>query len=82
MIGLRDNQLKGLGVLLKDFFSHHLESFDGNGDHIRTKNWLNDVEELLATLGCMNQQKVAYATYKLTREAERWWQDNKVVLCH
>jgi hypothetical protein len=23
---------------------------------------------------------VAYATYKLTREAKRWWQDKKVVL--
>jgi hypothetical protein len=40
---------------------------------------LNDVEELLATLGCTNEQKVAYAAYKLTGEAKRWWQDKKVV---
>jgi hypothetical protein len=38
------------------------------------------VEELLATFGCMNEQKVAYATYKLTGKAKRWWQDKKVVL--
>jgi hypothetical protein len=38
------------------------------------------VEELLATLGCTNEQKVAYATYKLTGEAKRWWQNKKVVL--
>jgi hypothetical protein len=38
------------------------------------------VEELLATLGCTNEQKVAYATYKLTEEAKRWWQDKKAVL--
>jgi hypothetical protein len=38
------------------------------------------VEELLATLGCTNEQKVAYAAYKLTGEAKRWWQDKKVVL--
>jgi hypothetical protein len=35
----------------------------GKGDHISVENWLNDVKELLATLGCMNEQKVAYAAY-------------------
>ena len=67
-------------MFLKDFFSHHLESFDGRGDHIRTKNWLNDVEELLATTGCTNEQKVVYTTYKLTGEAKHWWQDKKAAL--
>jgi hypothetical protein len=71
---------EGIGCSLNDFYSHHLESCDGRGDLIRAKNGLNDVEELLATLGCTNEQKVAYAAYK------RWWQDNKVVLvfrdCH
>jgi hypothetical protein len=65
---------------LKDLCSHHSVSFDGRGDHISTKNWLNDMEELLATIGCTNEQKVAYTAYKLTREAKRWWQDKKVVL--
>ena len=72
--------IEGIGCSLKDFCSHHSESFDERGDHIRTENWLNDVEELLATLGCMNEQKVAYAAYKLTEEAKCWWQDKKVVL--
>ena len=57
-----------------------MESFDGKKDHIHVENWLNDMEELLATLGCTNEQKVAYAAYKLTEEAKRWWQDKKVVL--
>jgi 5-formyltetrahydrofolate cyclo-ligase len=35
---------------------------------------------LLATLGYTNKQKVAYAAYKLTEKAKRWWQDKKVVL--
>jgi hypothetical protein len=65
---------------LKDFCSHLLESFDGRGDHICAENWLNDVEELLAIIGCTNVQKVAYTTYKLTREAKCWWQDKKFVL--
>ena len=71
---------EGIGCSLKDFCSHHSESFEGRGDHIHAENWLNDVEELLATLGFMNEQKVAYAAYKLTGEAKRWWQDKKVVL--
>ena len=71
---------EGTGCSLKDFCSHHLESFDGRSDHIHTKNWLNNVEELLVTLGCTNEQKVAYATHKLTGEAKCWWQDKKVVL--
>jgi hypothetical protein len=71
--------VEGTRCSLKDFCSHHSESFDGKGDHTSAKNWLNDVE-LLGTLGCTNKQKVAYAAYKLTGEAKRWWQDKKVVL--
>jgi hypothetical protein len=66
--------IEGIGCSLKDFYSHHLESFDWRGNHIRAENGLNDVDELLATVGCTNEQKVAYAAYK------RWWQDKKVVL--
>jgi hypothetical protein len=64
---------EGTRCSLKDFYSHHSESFDRKGDHISAENCLNDVEELLATLGWTNEQKVAYAAYKLTREAKRWW---------
>jgi hypothetical protein len=71
---------EGTGCSLKDFCSHHSKSFDGKGDYTSAENWLNDVEELLATLGCTNEQKVAYAAYKLTGEAKCWWQDKKVVL--
>jgi hypothetical protein len=63
---------EGTGCSLKDFCSHHSESFGGRGDHIQVENSLNDVEELLATLGCTNEQNVVYAAYKLTREAKRW----------
>ena len=71
---------EGTGCSLKDFCSHHWKSFDRRGNHIRAENWLNDVEELLVTLGCMNEQKLAYAAHKLTGEAKRWWWDKKVVL--
>jgi hypothetical protein len=68
------------GCSLKDFCSHHSESFDGRSNHISAENWLNDVEELLATIGCTNEQKVAYTAYKLTGETKHWWQDKKAVL--
>ena len=70
---------EGTECSLKDLCSHHSESFDGRSDHINAENWLNDVEELLVTLGCTNEQKVAYVAHKLTGEAKRWWQDKKVV---
>jgi hypothetical protein len=35
---------EGTGCSLKDFCSHHSESFDGRGDHICAENWLNDGE--------------------------------------
>jgi hypothetical protein len=65
---------------LKDFCSHHSKSFDGRGDHISVENWLNNMEKLLATTRCMNEQKVAYTSYKLMGEAKRWWHDKKAVL--
>jgi hypothetical protein len=34
---------KGTRCSLKDFCSHHSESFDGTGDHTSAENWLNDV---------------------------------------
>jgi hypothetical protein len=64
---------EGTGCSLKDFCSHHLESFNRRGDHICAEKWLNDMKELLATLGCMNEQKVGYAAHKLTGEAKPWW---------
>ena len=63
--------VEGTRCYLKDFYSHHSESFKGRGDHNRAENWLNDVEELLATTGGANEQKVAYTAYKLTDEVER-----------
>jgi hypothetical protein len=72
--------IEGTGCSLKDFCSHHSKSFDWKGDHTSAKNWLNDVEELLATLRCTNEQKVAYAAYKLTGKAKHWWQDKKKVV--
>jgi hypothetical protein len=71
---------KGAVCSLKDFYSHHSESFYVRADHIHAKNWLNNVDESLDTLVCTNEQKESYVAYKLTGEAKHWRQDKKVVL--
>jgi hypothetical protein len=43
-----------IGCSLKDFCSHHLASFNGRGNDINAENWLNAMEELLATTRCTN----------------------------
>jgi hypothetical protein len=63
--------VEGTGCSLKDFCSHHSKSFDRRGDYNCAENWLNDMEDLLATLVCTNEQNVAYAAYKLAGEAKR-----------
>ncbi|GLT71536.1 hypothetical protein SLA2020_435470 [Shorea laevis] len=42
----------GQGCTFKNFCSHNFDDFDGTGDHISAKNWLNDMEELLEATGC------------------------------
>ncbi|XP_035543590.1 uncharacterized protein LOC118347677 [Juglans regia] len=47
--------------------------FDGRGDPTLAEDWIQDIEEILRVLTCIEEQKVAYATFKLTGEAKRWW---------
>jgi hypothetical protein len=49
--------VEGTGCSLKDFCSHHSESFDRKGDHNSSENWLNDVEELLVTSDVLMSRK-------------------------
>jgi hypothetical protein len=68
------------GRVLKDFYSHNSDNFDGCGDHFSPENWLNYTEELLDTIACIIEQKVKYFTYRLTGEVKRWWQPKNGLL--
>jgi hypothetical protein len=57
----------GQSRTLKNFHSYSFDSFDGSSDHFGAKNWLNE-------------RKVMYTTYKLSREVKRWLQAKKVLL--
>ncbi|XP_057953890.1 uncharacterized protein LOC131148177 [Malania oleifera] len=42
-------------------------------DPAATMNWMKEIEKVLVVLQCTEEQRVLFPTYKLTREAERWW---------
>ncbi|XP_057962178.1 uncharacterized protein LOC131153751 [Malania oleifera] len=48
-------------------------TFAGGADPIMVKNWVQEMEKMLIVLSCTKKQKVLFATFKLTGEAERWW---------
>ncbi|XP_057969504.1 uncharacterized protein LOC131158652 [Malania oleifera] len=41
--------------------------------------WMQEMEKILILLNCTKEQKVLFATFKLTREAERWWHAMKLL---
>ncbi|XP_057975277.1 uncharacterized protein LOC131162687 [Malania oleifera] len=48
-------------------------AFLGGVDLAATENWMQETEKVLVMLQCTEEQMVLFATYKLTRQAERWW---------
>ena len=70
----------GPGCSLKDFCSHHSDCFNKTSDHISVHNWLNDIEEVLSTTRCTEEQKVVYTSYRLTGKAKCWLQTKKALL--
>ncbi|XP_041009525.1 uncharacterized protein LOC121253605 [Juglans microcarpa x Juglans regia] len=61
------------GCTVEQFNRMHPPLFDGRGDPTLAEDWVQDIEEILRVLTCTEEQKVAYATFKLTGEAKRWW---------
>ncbi|XP_072989512.1 uncharacterized protein [Typha latifolia] len=48
-------------------------TYSGGVDPLEASGWLSDVEKMLDSLGCNDQQKVAFAAFMLRGEAEQWW---------
>ncbi|KAF5447232.1 hypothetical protein F2P56_032800 [Juglans regia] len=51
----------------------HPPIFYGRGDPTLAEDWIQDIEEVLRVLNCIDKQKVLYSAFKLTGEAKRWW---------
>ncbi|XP_035546584.1 uncharacterized protein LOC118348632 [Juglans regia] len=71
-LGRQLNFIEG-GCTVKQFNRMHPPLFDGRGDPTLAEDWIQDIEEILRVLTCTEEQKVAYATFKLIGEAKRWW---------
>ncbi|XP_057969590.1 uncharacterized protein LOC131158751 [Malania oleifera] len=56
--------------------------FIGSVDMIRAKNWIQEIEKILDVLNYAEKQKVTFAMFKLSGEAERWWVSVKKIEEH
>ncbi|XP_057965482.1 uncharacterized protein LOC131156049 [Malania oleifera] len=54
-------------------------TFPGSTNLILIENWIQEIKKIFVVLRCTNEQKVLYATFKQTREAERWWEAVKLL---
>ncbi|XP_057981311.1 uncharacterized protein LOC131166757 [Malania oleifera] len=47
-------------------------TLSGSADPIKAENWLQEIKKILTVLHCIDEQRVLYATFKLTG-VEKWW---------
>ena len=57
------------GCPFKRFERLHILSFNEKRDPMECENWLTDVEEILRLVGCTEEQKVQYTSYRLSGDA-------------
>ncbi|XP_022931688.1 uncharacterized protein LOC111437846 [Cucurbita moschata] len=66
---------------IRDFKRYDPRPFTGSlVDPIEAQMWIAAVETTFETMECPENQKVAYATFVLQKDAEIWWRDNKTLL--
>ncbi|XP_057949339.1 uncharacterized protein LOC131144622 [Malania oleifera] len=66
-----------LGCSIDQFTRLKPPILKGSADPIRVENWIRDIEKVLDVLNCTEKQNVAFATFKLTGKAQRWWESVK-----
>ncbi|XP_057950936.1 uncharacterized protein LOC131145763 [Malania oleifera] len=69
----------GQGYSIKEFMRMNTPTFTRGPDPVLAENWVQEIEEIMIVLDCMDEQKVRYATFKMTREAKRWWLSGKLL---
>jgi len=55
---------------LEDFLKHHPVKFNGKTSPDATDQWLKDLERIFDAKMCPTDNRLAFAVYMLTREAE------------
>ncbi|XP_057962121.1 uncharacterized protein LOC131153687 [Malania oleifera] len=64
---------------IKQFTRMRLLSFSGGADPLVAENWVQDIEDILAVLSCIDEQKMLFVTFKLTGEAKRWGRSTRLL---
>ncbi|XP_057982352.1 uncharacterized protein LOC131167571 [Malania oleifera] len=62
-----------MGCSIEQFTRLKPSIFVGSVDPVRAENWIQEIEKILDVLNSTEWQKMAFATFKLSGEAERWW---------
>jgi len=58
---------------LEDFLKHHPMKFDGRVSPDVADQWLKDMERIFDAKMCPTENRLSFAVYMLTSEAEHWW---------
>ncbi|GKE45421.1 hypothetical protein Tco_1472705 [Tanacetum coccineum] len=67
----RDRKRKG--CTYKNFFAFNPPKSNGEGDAVTTMKWIREMESVINTSNCADDEKVKYATHSFNSEALFWW---------
>jgi len=65
---------------LEDFLKHHLVKFYGKTSPNAPDQWLKDLEHIFVAKMCFVENRLAFAVYMLTAEAEHWCINMKSIM--
>ncbi|XP_035540236.1 uncharacterized protein LOC118344218 [Juglans regia] len=68
------------GCPYERFLAHRTPAFSGQEDPLRAGRWISDLEKTFEICGCIETQKVLYASYLLQGDATAWWETKRELL--
>ncbi|XP_057953937.1 uncharacterized protein LOC131148227 [Malania oleifera] len=71
--------LGGWSYMIEQFTRMRPPSFSRGADPLVAENWVQDIKDIMVILPCTDEQKVLFATFKLTGEAKRWWRSTRLL---
>ncbi len=66
-------RMTALSRLVREARSLGCESFTGEGDPQRAREWIEDISDLLGRMGLSDEDKLEVATLLLEKPAKTWW---------
>ncbi|GKD44256.1 hypothetical protein Tco_1268901 [Tanacetum coccineum] len=60
-------------MLTRTMLMKEMNSGNGNGGAIALTRWIKKMENMIDNSGCVENQKVKYATSSLVNKALTWW---------